>query len=267
MSGRAWHRARLFLRAVLPLVQVAAERRGALARGLASATGTVSFEGPDPSLRARLRFEGGLARALPPDEAPGADADLTFGFRDLARMNDFFAGRPAVPAVRPWLGLRSPALLAATGKALLSLRVLEPRPPEALSRESPEERALRVRMLLFLVTASLAQLHRDGFPELLDLSRGSPDRVYQWSVEGTDIATFVRMRDGRFRAGRGVYAHRSPFVHFVFRDLDAAHAVLTAQGSQMTGFRDGLIATHGSPEYARKLGLLMQRVDELLMDG
>jgi hypothetical protein len=35
----------------------------------------------------------------------------------------------------------------------------------------------------------------------------------------------------------------------------------------MTDFRGGLIATHGSPEYARKVGLLMQRIDELLMEG
>jgi hypothetical protein len=267
MSERAWHRARLFLRAVLPLVAVAPGRRGGLARGLAPATGAVRFAGPDPSLQALLRFEGGQSRVLPPEAAPQAPADLTFRFRDLGQMNDFFAGKPAVPAVHPWLGLRSPRLLAATVQALLSLRVLEPKPAEVLARESPEERALRVRLLLYLVTASLAQLHQDGFPELLALSRGSPDRVYQWTVEGTDIATFVRMREGRFRAGRGVYGHRKPFVHFVFRDLDAAHAVLTAQGSQMTGFRGGLIATHGSPEYARKVGLLMQRIDELLMEG
>ena len=56
-------------------------------------------------------------------------------------------------------------------------------------------------------------------------------------------------------------------MHFVFPDVDAALQVLTATGSQMTGVRGGLIQTLGSPEYTRKISLLMQKVDELLAEG
>jgi hypothetical protein len=288
---RPWHRARVYLRAVLPLAGEAVARTPSLARRLAPVRGLVQIEGPTPDLRATLRFDRGTLQVsdggypsapLASGQAPGPLASgqaphspvdsgqasaLVCGFRRVEMLNDFFAGKPVLPALRPWLGLRHPLLLAAAGAALLSLRVLEPQPAAVLAREGLAERDLRVRLLLSLVTASIGQLHADGFPAVTALSRASPDRVYQWTVGGTDIATFVRVRGGQLRAGRGVYGKRSPFVHFAFRDLDAAHAVLTNQGSQMTGFRGGLIVTHGSPEYARKMGLLMQLVDELLLEG
>ena len=43
--------------------------------------------------------------------------------------------------------------------------------------------------------------------------------------------------------------------------------VLTETGSQMSGVRGGLVQALGSPEYTRKISLLMQKVDELLMEG
>jgi hypothetical protein len=124
-----------------------------------------------------------------------------------------------------------------------------------------------VRLLLALVTRALAELHRGGFPEMVDLVAASPERVYQWTVAGSDIGAFVRVGAGRVHAGRGTYARRRPFVHFVFRDTDSALAVLTSSESQMASVREARVETIGSPEYTRKIALLMQRVDALLQDG
>ena len=49
--------------------------------------------------------------------------------------------------------------------------------------------------------------------------------------------------------------------------MAAALAVLTATGSQMSGVRSGQVQTFGSPEYTRKISLLMQKVDALLVEG
>jgi hypothetical protein len=56
-------------------------------------------------------------------------------------------------------------------------------------------------------------------------------------------------------------------VHFQFASVEAAFEVLTATGSQMTGFRGRRVETFGSPEYTRKVALMMQKVDELLVEG
>ena len=47
-------------------------------------------------------------------------------------------------------------------------------------------------------------------------------------------------------------------------DVDAAFDVLTTTESSMKGFRGGRVETYGSPEYAREMGVLLQRVDEFL---
>jgi hypothetical protein len=256
-------RARVFLRGVLPLLEVVVRERPELSPWLFGARGVVQFEATGSGLGARLSFDKGK---LTVDPAPAAGADLRFVFRDVASLNAFFAGKPVLPRIEPFGGLGAPLLLARTLRLLSALRVLEPPAPGA-SPPDPPERALRVRLVLYLVTRALSGLNQDGYGPMRELSEGSPERVYQWTVGGSDIAAYLRVHAGRVKAGRGVYARRRPFVHFVFPDPDAAFAVLMATGSQMSGFRGGRVETFGSPEYTRKIALLMQKVDELLMEG
>ncbi len=256
-------RARVFLRSVLPLLEVVVREQPALSPWLYGARGVVQLEAAGSDLGARLVFDKGRLAIEP---VPAGGADLRFVFRDVTALNAFFAGKPVLPRIEPFGGLRTPLLLARTLRLLAALRVLEPPAPGA-SPPDAVERALRVRLVLYLVTRALSSLHRDGYGPMRELSEGSPERVYQWTVGGSDIAAYLRVHAGRVKAGRGVYARRRPFVHFVFPDPDAAFAVLMATGSQMSGFRGGRVQTFGSPEYTRKIALLMQKVDELLMEG
>ncbi len=48
---------------------------------------------------------------------------------------------------------------------------------------------------------------------------------------------------------------------------EAAFGVLTSTSSQMEAVQKGHVRTEGSPEYTRKLSILMQKVDELLSEG
>jgi hypothetical protein len=262
-NDRARLRALLFLRAVLPLLEVVVAERPAARRLLRGLSGTAQFEARGADFAARLSFEGGALRIS--HGAPG-DATLRFVFRNLSAMNDFFAGKPRLPWISPYLGIKNPVMLVRTARLLAALRILEPPRPGA-APPPPEERALRVRLLLYLVPRALERLHREGHGPMRELAEDSPDRVYQWTVTGTDIAAWLRMHAGRVKSGRGVYERRKPFVHFMFPDVDAAFGVLTATGSQMSGFRGGRVVTYGSPEYTRKMALLMQQVDELLTQG
>ncbi len=259
-DGRQTLRCRVFLRAVLQLCQVVAAERPALIRSLAKVSATAQLQVAGTELGAALCWRNG---SLFVDQGVHPRAEVRCTFADVDSLNSFFAGKLALPRIS---GLRHPRLLLGTARMLSALRILQPQkktPPLA-------EQALRVRLLLYLVSQALAELYRGGHPQMVELLAGSPERVYQWTVESTDfgdIGAYLRMQDGRIKAGRGTYARRRPFVHFVFPSVEAAYAVLTASDSQMTGVRSGQVQTLGSPEYTRKISLLMQKVDELLQEG
>jgi hypothetical protein len=246
-------RSRVFLRSVLPLLEDL-PGTDALFRGV-SARVAIEVRGTDVGATLVLR-DGALAV-----EQGVQPAEVRWIFPTLRALNAFFAGKVVLPRIK---GLRHPVLIWKTVRLLMRLRILHPQP-------SPAQPALRVKLLLRLVTRALAELHRGGHPEMVFLVADSPERVYQWTVGGADVAhdigAYLRMERGRVKAGRGTYTRRRPFVHFAFADVDAALAVLTATGSQMTGVRSGQLKTLGSPEYTRKIALLMQKIDQLLQEG
>ena len=255
-AGRPHLRARVFLRAVLPLVEtIAAARPRPLLMRRASAALQIEVDGSD--LGAALVWRDG---AVTVEQGIRTGATARCAFRSPAALGEFFAGKLALPRI---VGLRHPLVLASAAGLLASLRILQPGPPPTAAAE----RALRVELLLRLVTRGLAELHRGGHAEMTDLVHHSPERIYQWTVGSSDIAAYLRMDRGQVKAGRGRYLRRQPFVAFHFADVDAALAVLTATGSQMSGVKSGRVETSGSPEYTRKIALMMQKVDELLMEG
>lgn len=256
-------RADLFLAGVLPLLEVVMHERPHLRQLVRGLSGTVQFSARDSDLAARIVFDGESLRVV---HGPPETSTLRFVFGHLGKMNEFFAGKPRLPRIVPYLGIFHPRMTLQTLRLLMVLRILEPPRPQASLPDS-KERALRVRLLLYLVTRALERLHRRGHGPMCSLAEDSPDRVYQWTVVGTDIAAWVRMHKGRVKSGRGTCSARRPFVHFVFPNVDAAFAVLTATSSQMQGFRGGNVVTYGSPEYTRKMALLMQDVDKLLLEG
>lgn len=257
----AWLRARVHLGVVLPLLEVVAHERRDVASRLRSLSGRVAIRGPGEDLGATIAVERGKVTV-----ERAAEGDVTCSFRDVAALDAFFSGRAALPSISPLGALRHPVLLAKTAWLVSTLRVLQPRSPRELAAETPADRALRVRLVLYLVTAAMSRLAKDGFGPARALAEASPDRVYQWTVGGSDVGAWLRVNDGRIRAGRGVYPHRRPFVAFAFRDMEAAHRVITAQASQMESYTEGLVATAGSPEYVRKVTLVMQKVDALMLD-
>jgi hypothetical protein len=250
-------RARVFLRAVLPLVRLLAERStGPLSR----ARGAIELSLADGSLASTLRLDEGAAHVA---HERCERADVRWVFRDARALNDFFIGRPSLPKITPWMGLASPRLSARALGLLLGLRVLDARASRR-GAITHEEQRLRVRMLLALVTRAIAELHRCAWEPARALTKVDRERVFQWTVADTGDGAYLRVRPDRACAGTGAYSQREPFVHTVFRDVESAFAALTASASQMEGFRGGAVVTHGSPEYARKVSYLMQQVDQML---
>ena len=253
-------RARVFLRAVLPLLQIVLSERPDAARWFKGVDAAVHIGTRDGATQARLCFrDGGLTIEQGPSSSAREPA-AGLHFPDARTLCSFFAGQPTLPQVS---GLAHPLLLLRVLRLLSTLRLLQPQ----AAPKTAAKRALRVRLMFSLMVRGLAELHRGGYLPMVEWVESSPERVYQFTVADTEIGAYLRMHAGRVQAGPGVYARRRPFVHFVFRDIDSAVAALGETESQMTAVQGGRVQTLGCPEYTRKIILLMQKLDALLMNG
>jgi hypothetical protein len=251
--------ARLFLRAALPLTKVVREEVTWIRKLTKNLTAVVQFEVKDADFAAHLIFAND---ALDVKQGRHEKPTIRFVFRELKLFNDFFAGR--MPPQLAYLLLDSTGLyrldiVPRILPLLLSLKILM---PDADPKE-PEKRALKVKLLLYMVTTALSQLNKAGDPEMSEMVKLSPDRIYQYQVENGPAA-YLRMKAGKSKSGRGVYTRRRPFVLFKFPDMEGAYQVLTSKVPMVDAVAKRYLVLEGAMEYQKEIGLHMQRVEELL---
>jgi len=253
MPSRDELRARLFLRAALPLVKVVREDDWTMRYLTKNMNAVVQFRVKGTETGAYLLFaDDGLEVVQGIHESP----TVAFVFSTLVSMNDFFSGKLALPWIE---GIWRLDVIIRTVPLLLSLKMLMPE----VDPKSPEKRALKAKLLLYMVTTALSQLNKAGDPGMADLAKKSPDRVYQWIVEGGP-AVYLRMKAGKTKAGRGIYTRRRPFVLMKFPDIEGAYQVLTSKVALVEAVKEGYVATEGAMEYSKEIGIRMQAVEELL---
>jgi hypothetical protein len=250
-------RARIFLRSALPLLKVLVEQRPNLKWLLYQAGGVVQFAARDSDQAAHVLLSD---RSLDVKQGRHEAPSITLTFPTLKALNDFFAGGLALPGIAGVCGM--PSLLRIV-PLLLKLKLLMP----DVIPEDPDDKALKVRMLLYMVTNALSQLNKGGDPAMTKLTARSPDRIFQFTVENNGPAAYLRIRNGLSKAGRGTYARRRPFVHMIFPDNDGAFDVLTQAVSTVDAVRYGKLRLEGALEYSKELGLLMQRVEAITTGG
>jgi len=253
--------ARIVCRAVLPVIKVMIEDAPKTAAAFQDTVGRVQFVADDPAGRvgACLCFDRGtftVAQEIVPD------ADVTFAFSSVAKMNAFFAGKPVVPALGPLMkgAFGRFGLVVNTVKLMLGLKLLMP----TASPKDPVKARLKVKMTLYMISTALSQLNKAGDAEMNKWTAKQPDRIYQWSVDGTDIACHLRVKAGKTKAGRGVYTRRMPFIHMRFAGVEGAIPVLNNEVDSLQAMARGLVVSEGSPEYGAKVGDFMLRIAGLL---
>lgn len=235
--------ARIALRAVLPVIKVMLEENPAMREKFKDVRATVQFDADDPEypMAAHIVLDHGQFQLV---MAKAENPDLVFSFPSLRAMNAFFAGRPALPRLGPLLkGLFSRfGLLVKMLGVLLGLKLLMPnaRP------KNPLQARLKVKMTLYMVSTALSQLNKAGDPEMKDWTSRQPERVYQWSVDGTDIACYLRVKAGNTQAGRGIYTRRRPFVHMRFRSIEDALPLLANEVDLVDAMARGMVVNDGS---------------------
>ncbi len=250
-------RARIFLRSALPLVKIVAEERPRYRKLLFKAHGIVQFAAGDSEQAAWVQLDQGtidVKQGLHPSPS------ITVKFKRLEDLNTFFAGGTALPSIKGIAGL--PSLLRLV-PFLLKLKMLMPNvvPKDAAGK------ALKVRMLLYMVSNALSQLNKGGDEAMVKLVKTSPERVFQWTVEGGGPAAYLRMRGGLTKAGRGTYGRRRPYVHMIVPDIDGAFDVLTQKVGTVDAVRYNKLRMEGAMEGGKEVGILMQRIEALTTGG
>ena len=246
-------RARIFLRSCLPLMKVVIEERPLYRKLLWRASGVVQFGAEDSEQGAWVELSDG---ALDVTQGKHPSPTISLTFRTLRAMNDFFAGGLALPKV---CGVKGIPCLLRLLPLLLKLKILLP----DVVPEDPAEKALKVKMLLYMVTNALSQMNKGGDPAMSAYVKKSPDRVFQFTVENGGPAAYLRVKAGRSKAGRGTYTRRRPYVHMVFSGIDGAFDVLTQRVSTVDAVRYGKLRMEGAMEGGKEIGVMMQRVEAI----
>lgn len=270
--NRALLRYRLVLFALLPALSDLLRHRPKLQADFANTRAIVRIGALHQDLAAGLCFERGNLKILKYNSdkliAPNhqntknsKNWDLNLQFSNPKELNQFFGGQAKLPDISG--ALRHPLLLLRTTLLLKELLLLK---PGALLSDAREQ-ILYVKVTLPLIARALMELHLGGHPEMSELVNESPERIYQWVVSDIDCAVWLRMARGRIQAGRGIYSKRRPFVHYVFPSAAGAYRVFSGHKSSMEGLLRGDVRPDGSPEYSRKLSILLQKADELLNFG
>jgi len=247
---------RIFLRAVLPVIKVMLEDDPKTRARFQGVNAVVQFVAKDAAgpVGAHLKFSNG---AFAVGQGIADQADLTFDFPSVGKMNAMFAGKPVLPSIK---GLRKLGLVIKVFGLLLGLKILMPN----AKPKTAEQARLKVKMTLYMVTTALSQLNKAGDPEMVKWTTKQPDRIYQWSCEPEGIACYLRVKAGKTKAGRGYYTRKKPFVHMKFNGAANALPVLSNSIDSLQAMAKGLLTNDGSPEYGVQIGDFMLKIAALV---
>ncbi len=248
--------ANLYFQAVFPVIKILLQDDPALARKFAKVKSRVVFKaksGEGEWIGCTLIFDEG---AFSLDFEDFSKGDIVFGFSSVEKMNTFLKGGAALPKIK---GFTKPILLAKVISLLLSLKLMMP----DVMPKAPLKKYLKVKMALSMVTLALSKLNHFDYPDMKAWTKNQPDRVYQLSVNDSDIAVYLRVKAGKTKAGKGLYQRRRPFIHMRFGSVYAALKILLREAEFVEGVDKGYVSIEGSPEYAAQLNDLMMRVQAL----
>lgn len=254
-SERELLAARLFTNAVFPVIKVLLNDDPGTKKKFEKVKTVVQFIAKDQAgnIGASLSFDNGDFKVA---QGICDKPDITFSFPSVKKMNDMLGGKPVLPGIK---GLSHLGTLIKVFGVLLKLKLMMPnaRPKDTLNKY------LKVKLAFYMVSTALSQLNKGGEADMMKWTAKQPDRIYQISVENTDIAVYLRVKAGKSKAGRGFYTRKRPFVHMKFSGLDGAIAVLLKDAEFVPAVAKGFVSVEGAPEYAAQLNDFMQRIQAI----
>lgn len=185
------------------------------------------------------------------------DAELQFS--TIEKMNEFMKGKmSSLPKFKIGSFPKFLKFMAVLLKMSSLLNIAEP--PE----EDEALCLLLCKLYFYLLSSGISQLNKMEHPEIHSWALKSPDRVYQWAIEGhPECTAYMRVKAGKTRAGRGEYKRSKPF--FCMKFDTAAHAlmILLGTGDMLQMTKDKQLIMEGAPEFGAMIGDYMMIVGDL----
>lgn len=256
---------KIFLNAALPLVKVIAGDIPSLAKKFEHihAIYQISALCPDvPEGKVATHFVVNSGEWLVHNDKIATNAHVELEFKSLEAMNGFFKGKIG-PATLPKMKgvVKNLKEFVAFMSVLLKMSSLlgATKPPE-----DEATKRLLVKCFFYLLSSGISQLNKNGHEAVHGWALKSPDRVYAWAVDNEpSVSSYLRVKAGKTRAGRGEYKRAMPFFKMRFDSLDSALGILMSIDDMLESTRSGKLIMDGAPEFGAQIGEYMLLVGEM----
>jgi hypothetical protein len=240
----------IFLNAVLPNLKAVAEglpKFVKLWKGK-NALYQISAKTEEGKVATHFIVEDGkwTVKTGPSETAP----DVELEFSSIQHLNSYFQNKTKkLPKIR---GLHRLGKLLPFMRTLLQmaslLNMTAPPQDEAL-------KALLVKMYFYLLPAGISQLNKTGFKKIRDWCSVQPDRAFSFEVVGhPEVATYLRVKAGNSKIGRGEYTRSVPFFTMRFKSFDDALGILLSIDDMIDAQVSGRLVLDGAPEVGLDVG-------------
>ena len=123
---------------------------------------------------------------------------------------------------------------------------------------SEDDKILLVKLYFYLLANGISQLNKAGHPDIKNWAQKSPDRVYAFAVNGhPEISSWLRVKAGNSKSGRGEYTRCKPFFRMRFDTIDHALDILLQKADMIAYTAESKLIMDGAPEFGAQLGQFM----------
>ncbi len=253
--------ARIFLNAALPLLRVVAVDYPNLKKKFDKKSfifqvSALDKEAPKGKIATYFTIENGVWTTHINDvcDAP----DLEFEFSDIRKFVIFFSGKGMpMPKIK---GMSKLGKLVPILQALLKMAGLL----QSTSVPKKETDAAElVKLYFYLLPNGISQLNKAGHPLATKFAQNSPDRIWALQVKDDPVlASWIRVKDGNSKAGRGINERCAPFLTMEFDNVEHALGILMGTGDMLDYVSKKFLIINGAPEMAADLGNLLFAVGD-----
>lgn len=249
--------ARIFFNSALPLLKVVIQNRPKLTKKFANKSFVFQvsalYDGAEGGkMGTHLVFNNGEITCKVSELHP--NPDIEFIFPDLIKFITFFSGK-GMPLPKMKGVMKNFGNFVGIMQALLDMAGL------LQAEDAPkkqEDRELLVKLYFYLLPNGISQLNKAGHEEIHEWALKSPDRAFAFAVTGyPELQSYIRVKDGNSKAGRGEYPRCKPFLTLRFDSVEHALDILMSKGDMIDYIASGYLTVEGAPEFAGIIGGFM----------
>jgi hypothetical protein len=176
--------------------------------------------------------------------------DVELEFSSIPHLNGYFQGKTKkLPKI---IGFSHPGKLLAFMKTLMKMAAL------LGMTKLPEDSAtkiLLVKMYFYLLPAGISQLNKAGYKKIKEWSTEQPERAFSFEVIGLpQVSTYLKVKAGNTRVGRGEYVRSIPFFTMRFKSTDDALKILLGIDDMIQAQVEQRLILDGAPEVGLDVG-------------